>query len=167
MTDSVSSTVVQVVVSQANPVALLTLPAEVEARVEVSVSQETSLSTLLTSSVVSTVVPPPMQLTAVEDPVAVDSVFQVAEVLTIESGSTSIVVPAGTLVLNHGDSSDELVVTLVECDLSTSYFGGLKPDSTWKINRWAPSKMSATVANNPTFLDLSSAWTNRTLLNFS
>lgn len=77
--------------------------------------------------------------------------------------------------VNDGDvlrspvaASPFLVVTETGSDATYQYYGGIDSAGNWKINRYNSSfdKESATVTNNGAFLDLTSAWADKSTLTY-
>lgn len=75
-----------------------------------------------------------------------------------------------------GDYNDLLNTPNLDISLSdisttnTYYFGGIKSNGDWQINKWATlsgTKTTANILNNSAVLDLASAWTNKTTLTYS
>lgn len=92
--------------------------------------------------------------------------------LTLEGATISVDGRHVTLSNIAGGGSGGLEVT--ESDLTDPvyyYYGGIDTSGDWKINRYdrddATLKNFATEANNPGIINLGTAWSSRTLLNYS
>lgn len=168
MTDSVQIDEVQVVVSNDNPVSVLS--ADTYYSTVQVVPPETSVVTTSSLTIqISPVLSPDIQLVVEEmDVVTVDATHQVVEVTAETDPATQVIIPREALVIQNGVGGSHFVVSLLDIGVTTSYYGGLVDNSTWKINKWVASALSvATQSNNPGVSMLSSAWTSRNSLVYS